>query len=65
MSAAAAAAVICSQLQAADFQATVAEDFTVHQLKFVEFAYLIIADQKIYTIAFTIYENKLKVYNNQ
>ena len=63
--AAAAAAIICSQSQAADFQATVAEDFTVHQLKFVEFAHLTTADQKIYTTALTIYKNKLKAYNFQ
>jgi len=61
--AAAAAAVMCSQSQAADSQATVAEDSTVHQLKFVEFAHLIIADQKIYTITLIIYENKLRAYN--
>ena len=43
-SAAAAAAVTHSQSQAADSQATVAEDSTVHQSKFVEFAHLTTAD---------------------
>ena len=65
ISAAAAAAVTHSQLQTADFQATVAEDSTVHQSESVEFAHLTTADQKIYTTALTIYENKLRTYNLQ
>ena len=64
-SAAAAAAVTHSQSQAADSQATVAEDSTVHQSKSVEFAHLITANQKIYTTALTIYKNKLRIYNFQ
>ena len=65
MSAAAAAAVMHSQSQTADFQATVAKNSTVHQLRFVEFAHLTTADQKIYTITLIIYENKLRAYNFQ
>jgi len=56
---------MCSQSQAADSQATVAEDSTVHQSESVEFAHLTIADQKIYTIVLIIYENKLRAYNLQ
>ena len=62
-SAAAAAAVTCSQSQAADSQATVAEDSTVYQSESVEFAHLTTANQKIYTTALTIYKNKLRAYN--
>ena len=38
------ATVTCSQLQAADFQVTIAEDSIVYQSEFVEFAYLIIVN---------------------
>ena len=43
-SAAAAAAVMRSQSQATDSQATVAENSTIHQSESIEFAYLITAD---------------------
>ena len=65
-SAAAAAVVTHSQSQAADSQATVAEDLqSTIQQKSVEFTHFLTADQKIFTAALIIYKNKLKIYNHQ
>jgi len=55
-----------SQSQAAESQATVVkESQSTVQQESVEFAHLTAADQKFYTVALFIHENKLKTYNTQ
>jgi len=53
----------CSQSQAAeDSQLMIQQE---NQLKSVEFAHLIFADQKFFQIVMFLYENKMKIYNIQ